>query len=192
MFFKNDPAPLQHGAPREILGSTVKFGGSQDALASDTGSPELGAGIVTIGQGTRVTGTIDECKTLDVQGVLEGDTVAEMVIVRNGGGIKGSVRAQNAEIRGVVNGALIVHEHLEIKATGDVSGEIAYVTLAIEKGAKFQGTVQCEEEAHEVTSSENIAPPAIPSEDAATPMNDEIFQSLQTIGGQINGTAIPH
>lgn len=192
MFFKNEPAPLQHAAASEILSSTVEFGGSQDALASDTGSPELGAGIVTIGQGTRVTGKIDECKTLDVQGVLEGDTIAEMVIVRSGGGIKGSVQAQNAQICGVVDGALLVHEHLEIKTTGNVSGEISYVTLAIEKGAKFQGNVQCEDGTSEVAPSMNTAPPSISDARSPKPLNDEILQSLNTNGAQINGVATPH
>jgi cytoskeletal protein CcmA (bactofilin family) len=161
-------------------------------ITSDTVSPGHGAGIVTIGEGTRVTGTIDECKLLDVQGVLEGEAVSEMIVVRNGGGVRGNVQTVNAEIHGVVDGSLSVHEHLEIKSTGDVSGEISYATLAIEKGAKFQGTIQCAEGANEEASAAIPVPPTIPKTQSAASITDEIFQTVHVNNAATNGAGIKH
>jgi cytoskeletal protein CcmA (bactofilin family) len=107
-----------------------------------------GSGLVTIGAGTRITGVIDECSTLDVHGILEGDAVADLVIIRDGGGIRGNIQARNAEIYGTVDGTINVAEHLEIKSTGNVSGEMSYVTIAVEKDAQFTGAVQCVQNIH--------------------------------------------
>lgn len=102
-------------------------------------------GLVVIGKGARVHGKIDNCRKLDVCGILEADVVTDMLIVRQGGGIKGTVQTDNAEIHGVVEGTLVVHEHLDIQSTGDVAGEICYQTLAIQTGARMRGNLVCQE-----------------------------------------------
>ncbi len=98
---------------------------------------------MVIGKGTTVHGTIGDCRKLDIHGVLQGDVVAEMMIVREGGGIKGTVQTDRAEIHGVFEGTLIVHEHLQIEATGEVSGEISYQTFAMQTGARLSGNIVC-------------------------------------------------
>jgi cytoskeletal protein CcmA (bactofilin family) len=103
-------------------------------------------GLVVIGKGTRVHGKIGDCRKLDVHGILEADVVADTLVVREGGGIKGTVQTDNMEIYGVFEGTLIVHEHLSIESTGHVTGEISYRTLAIQTGAQVNGTVICREQ----------------------------------------------
>lgn len=105
-------------------------------------------GLVVIGPSSSVSGKIDACRILDVHGVLQADVVTEMLIVRHGGGVKGTIQTVNAEIHGVVEGSLSVHEHLDIRATGRVSGGVTYKTLAIATGAKFLGTMETHSEAH--------------------------------------------
>ncbi|MGI9386668.1 MAG: hypothetical protein ACR2OX_04500, partial [Methyloligellaceae bacterium] len=41
-------------------------------------------GLVIVGKGTRLTGTIQSCQLLDVHGVLEADVVTDRLIVRDG------------------------------------------------------------------------------------------------------------
>ena len=103
-------------------------------------------GEVIIGRGTRVFGSIADCRRLDVYGVLEADVVAEVVVVRVGGGIKGKVEAQSAEIHGTVEGSLVVHEHLDIRETANVLGDLVYQTLSVARGATVLGSIQAQQE----------------------------------------------
>lgn len=102
-------------------------------------------GVVVIGKGTRVSGSIGDCQVLEVFGVVEADVTAERLIVQNGGGICGNVHADNAEISGVVEGSLVAFEHLEINATGEVWADVKYRTLAVAKGAVLKGTIWLED-----------------------------------------------
>jgi cytoskeletal protein CcmA (bactofilin family) len=111
----------------------------------DSADPLREEGWVVIGKGTRVHGKIGDCRRLDVHGILEADVVADLLVVREGGGIKGTVQSDNAKIHGVFEGTLVVHDHLEIESTGNVTGDVSYRTLAIQAGAKLRGNIVCSE-----------------------------------------------
>lgn len=108
-------------------------------------APPNEEGLVVIGKGTRVVGRISDCRKLDVHGILEADVVADLLVVRDGGGIKGTARTDHAEIHGVFEGTLVVHEHLDLQKTAAVTGEISYLTLSIQTGAKMRGNIVCHE-----------------------------------------------
>ncbi len=110
-------------------------------------------GWVVIGKGTRVHGKIGDCRRLDVHGILEADVVADLLVVREGGGIKGTVQSDNAKIHGVFEGTLVVHDHLEIQSTGHVTGDVSYRTLAIQAGARLRGNIVCSEPDEEVAAA---------------------------------------
>lgn len=110
-------------------------------------------GWVVIGKGTRVHGKIGDCRRLDVHGILEADVVADLLVVREGGGIKGTVQSDNAKIHGVFEGTLVVHDHLEIESTGNVTGDVSYRTLAIQAGARLRGNIVCSEAEAEVEAA---------------------------------------
>jgi len=119
------------------------------------------AGLVVIGRGTRVHGKIGDCQKLDVHGILEAEVVTEHLVVRDGGGFKGTVQTDNARIHGVFEGTLIVHDHLEIQSTGLVTGDVSYRTLAIQAGARIRGNIVCSEqdrEAEEQVDAANVIP----------------------------------
>lgn len=120
----------------EIIRAATETVGSGDALAAPNKE-----GVVVVGKGSRVSGAIGDCQVLDVYGVVEADVVTERLIVREGGGIRGNINADNAEISGVVEGALVAYEHLEINSTGEVWADVKYQTLAVAKGAVLKGSV---------------------------------------------------
>jgi cytoskeletal protein CcmA (bactofilin family) len=115
-------------------------------------------GWVVIGKGTRVHGKIGDCRRLDVHGILEADVVADLLVVREGGGIKGTVQSDNAKIHGVFEGTLVVHDHLEIESTGNVTGDVSYRTLAIQAGARLRGNIVCSEADAEVAAAAADSP----------------------------------
>lgn len=163
--------------PPLIAGVTPSFGAalassSKDGLHAPS-AKENEEGLVVIGKGTTVHGTIGDCKILDVHGILQANVVADLVIVRKGGGIKGHVQTDRAEVHGVFEGTLLVHEHLQVEATGFISGEVSYRTLAIQTGAKLGGNIICSEPEHDIAAA------TTPVVDAAIPVPEAtatIFQ----------------
>lgn len=113
-----------------------------NTTAVDQDQPD---GLVTIGKGARVTGQIEDCTLLDVYGIVEADVVTDVLVVRNGGGVRGSVQTNEAEIHGVVEGQLVVNGHLDIRSTGMISGEVSYDSMAAAVGGQIRGNLYVHE-----------------------------------------------
>lgn len=126
-------SPLNPGGP---------LNGGSPQPPRTTPLPHDTDGLVVVGQGTRMSGRIETCRRLEIYGILEADVSAEMLIVHKGGGIKGTLEAQSAEVHGVVEGSLVVENLLDIRQTGHVSGELMYGRLAVESGAQVLGSIQ--------------------------------------------------
>lgn len=101
-----------------------------------------GEGVVLIGQGTNLQGDVTNCNIVDIQGVLEGNVSAKVVIVRNGGGFRGTCVADHAEVHGVVEGGIVVHGLLDVRSSGHVAGNITYEQLSVAVGAHVSGQLE--------------------------------------------------
>lgn len=100
-----------------------------------------GDGFILIGKGTRLIGEISDCTLVEVQGVVEGKLLASTVIIREGGGFKGSLQADHAEIHGVMEGNAVINDLLDIRSTGTVAADLAYGRLSVEAGGQMTGNV---------------------------------------------------
>jgi cytoskeletal protein CcmA (bactofilin family) len=100
-----------------------------------------GEGLVLIGKGTRVIGEISDCTMVEIQGVLEGKLLANTVVIREGGGFKGSLQVDQAEIHGVMEGNAVVNDLLDIRSTGTVAADLAYGRLSVEAGGQMTGNI---------------------------------------------------
>ncbi|MFV0295187.1 MAG: polymer-forming cytoskeletal protein [Hyphomicrobiaceae bacterium] len=141
-------AAVGAATPPMPRGKSEQSGGS---LSSGAAMPD---GLVVVGKGTNVHGTIGECRRLEVHGILEGDAIAEEILVCAGGGIKGTVQADRADILGVFEGTLIVHEHLELGSTAEVTGDVSYRSFAMKAGARLSGNIICQAQSAEPESEE--------------------------------------
>jgi cytoskeletal protein CcmA (bactofilin family) len=99
-------------------------------------------GIVVVGKGASIVGEISNCSQVEIAGALEGKVVAAVVIVREGGWLKGQVYSDRAEVHGTIEGQIQVEDHLDIRATGDVSGELTYGKLSVASGGRLAGCVE--------------------------------------------------
>lgn len=92
-----------------------------------------------IGANSKFKGDIDTKGTLRIDGSMEGNVNADWVILGEKACLKGDVTARGIIIAGRVDGNLRSKEIVEIKAKGQVSGDISTGKLTIIEGGIFDG-----------------------------------------------------
>ena len=118
-----------------------------DVKSSDSGlrasePPKVEEGRLVIGAGVILNGTIECCKTLEVNGEVEAEIECDRLIINEGGTLKGSVTAKAAEISGSLSGIARVEEKMIIRSTGRFSGNLTYGGIRIEMGGSARGELE--------------------------------------------------
>lgn len=94
-----------------------------------------------IGEGTTISGNIQSCGTIRVDGTLEGTIEHDgELIVGPKGVLKATVCAKGMAIAGEVHGDVVVEGKLELLSTARLYGRIRYGHLVVQEGAYFEGT----------------------------------------------------
>ena len=99
-------------------------------------------GVVNvIANGTQLEGNIVTNGDLRVDGIVKGNIVSKAkVIVGREGRVEGNITCSNIEIEGHINAeSLNVSNLISMKATANMTGNIAAGKIAIEPGAEFSG-----------------------------------------------------
>ncbi len=99
-------------------------------------------GNMTIGADAVVTASIRNCRRLEVYGYVDGDVIAESVVVHQGGQVFGSIRAGEAEVLGTVQGNVTVKNLIAIRSTGSVTGNVRYGRITLETGGNLSAEVR--------------------------------------------------
>jgi len=104
---------------------------------------ETGLRQLTVGREISLSGEIASCDTLIVEGSVEANLQnCRDVDIAESGLFKGSAEIDNADVRGIFEGNLIVRKRLLIRSGGQVSGTIRYGQIEIELGGQITGDVQ--------------------------------------------------
>lgn len=82
------------------------------------------------------------CRQLEVFGYLEGDVAAKSVLVHRNGRLFGRLKSDNAEIHGTLQGEVVVKHLIDIRSSGNVSGNVRYGKLALEVGGNLSAEVR--------------------------------------------------
>ena len=105
--------------------------------------PSYAAGgdrLLTIGRGINMSGEIDACDHLMVEGTVEAALKgAKFLEVAETGTFYGTVEIEEATIAGRFEGDITVNGRLTLKSTGVITGSIAYRELEVESGAVLDG-----------------------------------------------------
>jgi cytoskeletal protein CcmA (bactofilin family) len=92
-----------------------------------------------IGEGYVFTGELQGTTIIRIEGKIIGNVTVEAgVILGEKGIIEGDIKTKSAIIYGTVNGNVKATQ-LEIKKTGNISGDISTDVLEIEIGAMYNG-----------------------------------------------------
>ncbi|NQZ14594.1 MAG: polymer-forming cytoskeletal protein [Alphaproteobacteria bacterium] len=97
---------------------------------------------LVIGQGISLSGEIEACDHLIVEGTVEAALKgASNMDISEAGAFYGTVEIEEATIAGRFEGDITVNGRLTIQSTGVIIGSITYKELAIEAGATVEGSV---------------------------------------------------
>jgi len=98
-----------------------------------------------IGANSLFKGDVDTKGTLRVDGVVEGNIVADWVILCESSHIKGDITARGIVIGGRVDGNIKAKEIVEIKNKGQLHGEIFTNKLVIAEGGILEGRTRMQQ-----------------------------------------------
>lgn len=93
--------------------------------------------VLIIREDTYLKGEIRNAGRIEVYGYLEGDVAGDLVIVHPGGRCFGRLKVDTADIRGALQGDIIVRQLITIRGTGEVVGNVKYGKLAMELGGQL-------------------------------------------------------
>ena len=89
-----------------------------------------------------MSGEIESCDLLVVEGTVEAALKGASVLeISESGMFYGTVEINEATIAGKFEGDLTVNGRLTVRATGSITGAIAYKELAVEAGATIDGKI---------------------------------------------------
>jgi cytoskeletal protein CcmA (bactofilin family) len=96
-------------------------------------------GVLIVTEDTVIRGVTEmrNCHQLEVHGYMEGDVSARSVLVHKTGRLFGSLRTDTAEIHGTLQGDVVVKNLIDIRSSGNVSGNVKYGKLALEMGGNL-------------------------------------------------------
>lgn len=129
---KSNPAPF--GRP-SIPGQSMAYGTATTRTHTD-------GRTLTIGHGITLSGEIENCDQLLVEGTVEATlNGAKLLDIAETGIFYGSVDIEEAIIAGRFEGDLTVDGRVTIEATGVVIGTMTYRELTVEAGATIEGKI---------------------------------------------------
>lgn len=97
---------------------------------------------LTLGPGITMSGEIEACDHLIVEGTVEAALKgAKILEIAETGVYFGTVEIEDATIAGRFEGDLTVHGRLTIRSGGSITGSISYGELAVEAGATLDGSI---------------------------------------------------
>jgi len=113
--------------------------------ASGARRPEAEVRKLIVGREISLSGEINSCDRLIVEGSVEANLQnCRDIDIAESGLFKGSASIEEAEVRGRFEGSLVVRKRLMIRATGRVSGTVRYGQIEIECGGQISGDVQAQ------------------------------------------------
>jgi len=137
----SSPAAPRMAAPAAYGGYPAAYGSATSA-ASAAVSADPKARRLVIGQGITMSGEIESCDLLVVEGTVEAALKGASILeISESGMFYGTVEINEATIAGKFEGDLTVNGRLTIRSTGSITGAVSYKELAAEAGATIDGKI---------------------------------------------------
>lgn len=136
--FQRPGQPAAGRVPGAYPGAYASYNPQTANAAADS----MAGRKLVIGQGITLSGEIESCEYLVVEGTVEAALKGASVLeIAESGAFFGTVEINEATVAGRFEGDLSVKGRLTIKSTGSIVGSVAYKELAVEAGAVLDGKV---------------------------------------------------
>ncbi len=109
----------------------------------DTGMSSQGQVQATIGRSIVLKGELSANEDLLIEGQFEGTVNLQdhCLTVGANGKVKAEIQARQVVIFGTVNGNVTAREKIEVRRSGNVTGDLTAASISIEEGAYFKGSI---------------------------------------------------
>jgi len=98
-------------------------------------------GNLFVGAGVTAQGTMTAPGLIVVDGAVDGVLNANAIDISRNGIVQGKTTATNIRVAGRLMNTSTAHQSLLIESTGEVTGDITYGDLEIQKGGTIAGTI---------------------------------------------------
>ncbi len=131
---------------------------------------------LVVGRGISVQGSVQDAERLVVEGTVEATMIrATELSVAPGGVFRGEVEVEDAELAGTIDGTLVAHGTLVVRASGKLLGSARCRRLQVEDGGQISGRLEMltegtpRSEASKLGTGEAIKPGERPAPLQVTP-----------------------
>ncbi len=126
--------------PGSYGASASPYGASSSSSSISPDQARNSSRRLVVGEGITMSGEIESCDTLIVEGTVEAALKGASILdIAETGVFYGTVEIDECTIAGRFEGDITVHGRLTVKASGSITGSIAYKELAVEAGATVDG-----------------------------------------------------
>ena len=96
---------------------------------------------VFIGTGVLFNGSMSVPNRAVIAGQFNGDLQAREVLIDSTGQLTGTTAAEDIEVKGDINETITSRRLLTVRASGKVTGKLAYANIEIERGGQVSGNM---------------------------------------------------
>ena len=117
-----------------------------DAKAHESGNGAMGeansggsVAAIVIERNSKFSGQLKFSGAITIDGQVEGELVAERIVINEGGVVNASVDGSTVVIAGTVKGDIRAHDELEILPSGIVDGSVTAPAITVRRGGRVEG-----------------------------------------------------
>jgi cytoskeletal protein CcmA (bactofilin family) len=114
--------------------------------------------VVYVGPGVTLKGEISTSDTVVVDGSVEGEISAGVVIVGPSGDVRGKIFAVEADISGSVTDHIEIEQLLLVRSTGRLVGRAIFGEIELERGAVVTGEISSADKSPAVANRPKPSP----------------------------------
>jgi cytoskeletal protein CcmA (bactofilin family) len=94
---------------------------------------------IAIERNSKFSGRLKFSGAIAIDGQVEGELVAERIVVHEGGVVNATVEGNTVVIAGTVKGDVYARNELEILPSGIVSGSVTAPAINVRRGGRIEG-----------------------------------------------------
>jgi cytoskeletal protein CcmA (bactofilin family) len=99
-------------------------------------------GLLVVRDDLIITGTVANFTEAHISGYVEGELIGKSLRLDPQGKAMGTVRVDNVEVHGLMQGTVVVNNLLDVRSTGVVNGRVQYGRIALEHGANLSAELR--------------------------------------------------